>query len=93
MSVRWLLARAFRVGCASAADRAAPGFVPRRIAQRGYLANGCWCMLKGALLLGLAALRGRVAAVRALRLVWYGAGRLHGLGGFAYEEYRTIHGS
>jgi GT2 family glycosyltransferase len=89
--VRWLLARAFRVGCSSARiewRRASP-----RRSGAWLLANGCWCILKGALLLGLAALRGRVAAVRALRLVWYGAGRLCGLAGFSYEEYRTIHGS
>ncbi|MBW1684364.1 MAG: glycosyltransferase [Deltaproteobacteria bacterium] len=89
LSVRWLLARAFRVGCASAGIERRR-VVPRR-SRTWHLANGCWCILKGALLLGLAALRGRVAAVRALRLVWYGAGRLHGLRGFAYEEYRTIH--
>jgi GT2 family glycosyltransferase len=91
VSVRWLLARAFRVGCSSARierRRASP-----RRSGAWLLANGCWCILKGALLLGLAALGGRVAALRALCLVWYGAGRLHGLTGFAYEEYRAIHGS
>ncbi len=91
VSVRWLLARAFRVGCSTVRierRRASP-----RRSDAGILAHGCWCMLKGALLLGLAALRGRAAAVRALCLVGYGAGRFHGFGGFTYEEYRTIHGS
>jgi len=91
LSVRWLLARAFRVGCSTV--RIERQRVPRMRSIAWLLANGCWCMLKGALLLGLAALGGRAAAVRALCLVSYGAGRLHGLGGFAYEEYRTIHGS
>lgn len=91
VSVRWLLARGFRVGCSSARverRRASP-----RRSDAWILANGCWCMLKGALLLGFAVLQGRPAAVRALRLLCYGAGRLYGLGGFVYEEYRTLHGS
>jgi cellulose synthase/poly-beta-1,6-N-acetylglucosamine synthase-like glycosyltransferase len=91
VSVRWLLTRAFRVGCSSARierHRASP-----RRSGAWLFANGCWCVLKGALMLGLAAPRGRAATVRALHLVWYGAGRLHGLGGFSYDEYRTIHGS
>jgi GT2 family glycosyltransferase len=91
VSVRWLLRRAFRVGSSSARIERRR-VLPRR-SGAWLLANGCWCALKGALLLGLAAVRGRVAAARALCLVWYGAGRLRGLGGFAYEEYRTIHGS
>jgi GT2 family glycosyltransferase len=91
VSVRWLLARAFREGCSSA--RIERRRASSRRSRAWLLANGCWCILKGALRLGLAALGGRVAAVRTLCLVWYGAGRLHGFGGFAYDEYRTIHGS
>ena len=90
-SVRWLLARGFRVGCSTV--RLERQRVPRARSVTWLLANGCWCMLKGALLLAPAALRGRAAVVRVLRLVWYGAGRLCGLAGFSYEEYRTIHGS
>jgi len=91
VSVHWLLARAFRVGCSTM--RIERQRVPRARSVAWLLANGCWCMLKGTLLLPLAALRGRAALVRALRLVWYGAGRLYGLAGFSYEEYRRIHGS
>jgi hypothetical protein len=90
VSVRWLLARGFRVGCSTA--RIERQRVPRARSLAWLLANGCWCIAKGALLLAPTALRGRAAALGALRLVWYGAGRLHGLGGFSYEEYRTIHG-
>jgi succinoglycan biosynthesis protein ExoM len=91
VSARWLLARAFRVGCSTVRierQRAA-----RARSAAWILANACWCIVKGTLLLAPAVLRGRVASLRALRLVWYGAGRLHGLGGFSYEEYRTVHGS
>jgi GT2 family glycosyltransferase len=90
-SVRWLLARGFRVGCSTV--RIERQRVPRARSVAWLLANGCWCILKGALLLAPAALRGRAALVRVLRLVWYGAGRLYGLGGYSYEEYRTIHGA
>jgi hypothetical protein len=90
VSVRWLLARAFRAGCSSVwIERRR---VPYARSPAWLLANGCWCMVKGVLLLPPAALRGRSAAVRALRLVWYGAGRLYALAGFSYEEYRRIHG-
>jgi hypothetical protein len=67
--------------------------VPRSRSVAWLLANGCWCIIKGVLLLAPAALRGRGAAVRALRFAWYGAGRLYGLAGFSYEEYLTTHGS
>jgi glycosyltransferase involved in cell wall biosynthesis len=91
LSVRWLLARAFRVGCSTL--RVERQRAPRARSVAWLLANSCWCIVKGVLLLAPAALRGRAAAVRALRLVWYGAGRLYGLGGYSYEEYRTIHGA
>lgn len=91
VSVRWLLARAFRVGCSTV--QVERQRVPRARSVAWLLANGCWCIVKGALLLAPAALRGRAAAVRALCIVGYGAGRLCGFGGFSYEEYRTIHGS
>ncbi len=88
--LRWLLARAFRVGCSSA-------WIERRSARSlasvvWVLANAGWCMAKGALQLPLAALRGRVAAAHALRLACTGAGRLWGLAGLSYREYRTTHG-
>ncbi len=88
--LRWLLARAFRVGCSSAwIERHGAG---PSASVAWLLANGAWCIAKGALQLPLAALRGRAAAVHALRLACYGAGRLWGLAGLSYREYRTPHG-
>ena len=56
-------------------------------------AHGLWCLAKGGGQLLLAALRGRIAAATALRLAAFGAGRLWGLAGLRYREYRTIHGA
>lgn len=86
----WLLRRAFRVGVTSA-------WVDRRrtlppVSAVRLLAQGAWCLAKGALLLALAPVRGRAAAARALRLQIYGVGRIAGLYGVRYDEYRTTHG-
>jgi succinoglycan biosynthesis protein ExoM len=89
-NLRWLLARAFRVGCATAwIERHSE---PRRRSAAWLFANACWCVAKGLLLLAAAAPGGRAAAVRAVRLSWDGAGRLAGLFGHVEEEYRTTHG-
>jgi GT2 family glycosyltransferase len=91
MTLGWLLARAFRVGCTSV-------LIERlRATPRGWsptvFANGCWCIAKAALLLVPAALSGRAAVARVLRLACYGSGRLAALTGYTYHEYRTTHGS
>jgi GT2 family glycosyltransferase len=89
-SLRWLLARSFRVGCAAVwIERRR---VPRRRSEARLLANACRGVANGALSLALALLRGRIPVVRALRLVSNAAGRLWALGGFSYQEYRTPHG-
>ena len=90
-NARWILERAFRVGASSA-------FVDRhrreRPMPRAHLfAHGGWCLVKGATLLPVGALRGRAGAVRALRLAAFGAGRIGGLAGIQREEYRVVHGS
>jgi len=89
VSVGWILRRAFRVGCASA-----------RLARRRGVAvsarvllHGAWCLARGAAELLVASVRGRAAAVAALRLAAYGAGRIGGLAGLRPAEYRRIHGS
>jgi glycosyltransferase involved in cell wall biosynthesis len=87
----WLLRREFRVGSSLAwIERWRR---PRRRSDAWILANACWCLGKATALLVPAALRGRVAAVRALRLGAYALGRLYALSGRSYDEYRTTHGS
>lgn len=86
----WLLRRAFRVGCSQTwVERWRR---PRRRSAAWLFANACWCLVKACALLGLSVLRGRAAAVAALRLGCGGAGRLFALAGGSYEEYRTLHG-
>ena len=46
VSVRWLLARAFRVGCSSAADRVAPGFAQAH-RVRGFSPTAAGAFSKG----------------------------------------------
>ena len=86
----WLLKRSFRVGTSES-------FIDRAIRQtpRGavpVLAHGLWCVAKGTALALLGSLAGRAGAVRGLRLAAVGVGRLAGLAGYRYLEYRTLHG-
>jgi succinoglycan biosynthesis protein ExoM len=72
----WLLRRAFRSGRAkSRVDR--HGTWPR-MGALPRLTRAVWTVAKGLILLPLAALLGRAAAARAVRLAVYGAGRLAG---------------
>jgi GT2 family glycosyltransferase len=82
---RWIYQRAWRVGCSS-------GWILRRQDPRSrsdawIAANACWCIVKGGLLALPALLRGRAVLVNALRLVFYGAGRLASLVDVTYREY------
>lgn len=83
----WLLRRALRVGASAT-------FIERLRAARAarIAAHGSWCIAKGvtSALLGLP--RGRGVAARGLYLACFGAGRLAGLAGWSYQDYRTAHG-
>ena len=90
VSLRWVVMRQFRVGTASVIiDRVCreQPKVPWRMA-----AHAGWCLVKGGLQ-SLRILAGNAAgAVSGLQLVALGVGRLAGLLGYRYEEYRVIHG-
>ena len=86
----WILGRAYRSGAATAyIDRKLD---PELATLLRVLAHGAWCLGRASLALLLASLRGRAAAARALRLGAFGAGRLGGLVGLHYAEYRVIRG-
>jgi glycosyltransferase involved in cell wall biosynthesis len=90
LKLGWILRRAFRVGSSAA-------LVERRLAEvpvpwPRHLAHALWCIAKGSVLALLALPQGFGGCVREARLAATGAGRLAGLFGFAYQEYRTPHG-
>ena len=88
---RWILQRGYREANTWALCEAELNPSPRTAAVRVAKALGRIGM--GLCLLPLSPLRGRHAAVRALRHVWWGAGSLAGLAGVRYHEYRRTHGS
>jgi GT2 family glycosyltransferase len=90
-TLAWILRRGYRVGNAETFIERTIRQPPRRM--RRVLAHGLWCCAKGALLAILGLVRGRAGVVGGLRLAAAGAGRLSGLAGHRYEEYRTIHGA
>jgi GT2 family glycosyltransferase len=88
----WLLRRAYRSGgTLGQVDRDRPDVIvalPMRIVRGGGR------MVQGALLLPVALLMWRdrqVRLVRALQLIWRGAGMITGVLGGRYEEYRVTH--
>lgn len=86
----WILKRGFRVGASQTLiDR---GIREPALSLRRVLAHGAWCCAKGLVLAAVGWVRGRAGVVRGLRLAAVGLGRLSGLAGIRYEEYRTIHG-
>ena len=89
--VRLYLARAYRSGASTAyiARKLSPGAVT----LLRVLVHGGWCLAKAAALLVLSLGKGRASAARALALASFGAGRIGGLAGLHYSEYRVIHGS
>ena len=87
---RWILERAYRVGSTSAWIERQGGTGPALVAR--VLAHGAWCIAKGTCLVPCRAFAGRGAALEALRLAAFGFGRLTGLAGLSFEEYRTVHG-
>jgi succinoglycan biosynthesis protein ExoM len=91
VTLRWILARAYRAG-------AIESYILRKhrpgpASALPLAAHGAYCLAKAGVLLLLASLRGRAAAAVALRLAGYGAGRLGGLLGLQYAEYRRVHGA
>ena len=84
----WLLRRALRLGSTRSwrQRRAGRSLLP-------ILAHAGWCLARG---LGTAlagVVTGRAVAARGLFLASFGLGRLAGLSGWVYQEYRRIHGA
>lgn len=90
-TARWILRRAFRVGNGGVfierSTRPTARWLPARVAK----ATGR--VVLGAALLVAAPVRGRAAAVAALRSVASGIGALSGLLGYRYVAYRQVDGS
>ncbi len=89
-NLRWILARAYRAGAAEAYIERK--LLPGPTTALRVLVHGAYCIAKGSLLLLAAVPRGRAAAAAALRLASFGAGRVGGLVGLRYPEYRRTHG-
>jgi glycosyltransferase involved in cell wall biosynthesis len=87
----WLVRRALRIGTSRTLVDRLRSRRTRDLAR--IVAHGGWCLAKGSTLALLGLARGRGAAARGLYLACVGAGRIVGLTGWAYEEYRTTHGS
>ena len=90
-TLTWLLQRSFRVGTATSLIERTRRRPPVRAGR--VLLHGAWCVAKGGGLALLGSLRGRAGVARGLRLVATGLGRLAGLTGYRYEEYRASHGT
>jgi hypothetical protein len=91
VNLGWILARAYRSGAAEAYIERK--LLPGPATALRVLTHGAYCITKGLLLLVVAALRSRAAAAAALRLASFGAGRVGGLVGLLYPEYRGTHGN
>jgi cellulose synthase/poly-beta-1,6-N-acetylglucosamine synthase-like glycosyltransferase len=90
LNLRWILARSLRAGgTESYLERK---FEPGLYTSSKIAVHGVYCLVKGLGMLVVSALRGRAAAVRALHLASFGAGRVGGLLGFHHAEYRQTHG-
>lgn len=87
----WLLQRSFRIGTASVIIDRVCREEPRRAWR--MLAHAGWCVAKGALQLPLLAVGALARAAHGARLAAFGVGRIAGLAGYRYEEYRRIHGT
>jgi len=87
----WILRRAFRIGSSAALVEGRLADTP--VTRRRQLAHALWCMAKGSALALSALPRGFGPCVREARLAATGLGRLAGLAGFTYREYRVLHGS
>ena len=84
----WILRRAFRTGAAGTWIEASRG----ARAAAAIVGHGLRCLAKGGVQLLTGAFTGRAEALHGLRLGCYGAGRVFGLLGVRYREYRHTHG-
>ncbi len=84
----WILRRSFRTGAAGTWIEAARGARP----AAAIACHGLRCLAKGAAMLMTSVLEGRTRALHGLRLGSYGAGRIFGLAGLRFREYRHTHG-
>jgi glycosyltransferase involved in cell wall biosynthesis len=89
-TLRWILARAYRGGAASAyiACKLDPGLA--RVLRVGF--HGVRCLAKAAAMLAASVVAGRARAAQALHLASFGVGRIGGLAGLQHSEYRVIRG-
>jgi hypothetical protein len=86
----WILARSYRIGaCSVYVQRKAD---PGSLTALRVLVHGARCIATGILRLAASVAGGRAAAATALHLASFGAGRVGGVFGLQYAEYRRIHG-
>jgi glycosyltransferase involved in cell wall biosynthesis len=89
-NLRWILARSYRMGaCLAYIQRKTD---PGSVTVLRVLVHGARCVAAGILRLAASVVGGRVAAAGALHLASFGAGRMGGLFGLQYTEYRRTHG-
>jgi glycosyltransferase involved in cell wall biosynthesis len=89
-NLRWILARSYRMGaCLAYIQRKTD---PGSVTVLRVLVHGARCVAAGILRLAASVVGGRAAAAGALHLASFGAGRMGGLFGLQYAEYRRTHG-
>lgn len=87
----WLLRRAYRSG--GSWSMIAYDLDPRASTRFTRIAKGLARITQGIIAIPFGCLKGRAGLVRALQTACLGAGSVTGAFGFAYEEYRQVHGS
>ncbi|MBA2712274.1 MAG: glycosyltransferase family 2 protein [Rubrobacteraceae bacterium] len=90
-NARWILQRAYRLGNTRSLCE-----LDLRTAPAGWVApavKGVGRIVQGTLLLPVSLVSGRRSLVGAAGKICYGAGRLAGVFGVRYEEYRRAHGA
>jgi succinoglycan biosynthesis protein ExoM len=90
-NARWILQRAYRLGNTRSLCE-----LDLRTSSADWVASalkGAGRIVQGLLLLPLSLVSGRSGFVGAVHKICYGAGRLAGVSGVRYEEYRRTHGA